>query len=58
MDIKQAHKILKGFSEYLNNDPEASKFVSEEEQEMIFNNKKKNKDNTLLGKVFSYFFDN
>lgn len=32
--------------------------VTEDEQKMIFNNKKKNKDNTLLGKVFSYFFDN
>ena len=35
MDIKQAHKILEGFSEYLNNDSEASRFVSEEEQEAI-----------------------
>lgn len=35
MDIKQAHKILEGFSEYINEDPEASRFVSEEEQEAI-----------------------
>ena len=35
MDIKQAHKILEGFSEYINEDSEASRFVSEEEQEAI-----------------------
>lgn len=32
--------------------------MSEEEQEIIFNNKKKNINNTVLGKIFGYFFDN
>ena len=32
--------------------------ITDEDQQIIFNGKKKNKDNTLLGKVFSYFFDN
>ena len=35
MDIKKAYKILEGFSEYINEDSEASRFVSEEEQEAI-----------------------
>lgn len=32
--------------------------VSEEEQELLFNEKKKIDDSSIIGKVYSYFFDN
>lgn len=32
--------------------------VSEEEQELLFNEKKKIDDGSIIGKVYSYFFDN
>ena len=30
----------------------------EEEQELLFNEKKKIDDSSIIGKVYSYFFDN
>lgn len=32
--------------------------ITESEQEELFSEKKKNNDNSILGKVYSYFFDN
>ncbi len=32
--------------------------MTEEEIEVLFNNKKKSTNNTILGKIFGYFFDN
>ena len=50
--------IIKYYYRKLSFRKKVASTITEEEQEKIFNNKKKNKDSTLLGKVFSYFFDN
>ncbi len=50
--------IIKLYYEKLKFRDKIASTFSEEVQEELFNNKKKNDGSSLLGKVYSYFFDN
>ena len=50
--------FIKYYKEKVNFRGKLASTISEEKQEMLFNEKKKINENSLLGKVYSYFFDN
>lgn len=50
--------VIKLYSDKLKFRDKVASTVSADDQEMLFSEKKKNSDGSLLGKVYSYFFDN
>jgi len=50
--------VIKLYADKLNFREKIASTFSEEQEEVLFNEKKKIDGNSLLGKVYSYFFDN